>query len=244
MAIVDLSIARRLAELPGAIVAVSGGKDATACLQLYRSHNPTGKIVGMFWYLVEGLEFQERYLRYLERRFEFRIMRLPHFFNAEYLRTAAYAPPVDAPQVSQSDIVAHARLETGLDWLILGEKKCDNPPRLWMLRKCKGWNERERKAYPVANWTHGQVFSYLKSHGVALPPEYRFGLDTSFGGFVGAELKAIKERYPSDWKKIERRFPFIEAAIFRSEAIKVSRLGTGDDRPEGNQKRPVQSADN
>lgn len=224
MPLADYSIARRLDKLPGAIVAVSGGKDATACLQLFRQHNPHGKLAGMFWYLVEGLEFQERYLRYLERRFEFRIMRLPHFFNAEYMRTAAYAPPIAAPQVKQSDLVAYAREQTGLDWLILGEKKCDNPPRLWMLRKCKGWNETERRAYPIANWTHGQVFSYLKRCGIALPPEYRFGLSTSFGGFVGEELRLIKEQYPSDWKKIETRFPFIDAAIFRAKIVEVSRV--------------------
>ena len=140
--------------------------------------------------------------------------------GAGRLTAQGQSPPV--PQIKQADSFAYIREQTGLDWIALGEKKADNPPRLWRLRKNGGFDAKQRQVFPVANWTHGQVLSYMKAKCLMLPPEWRFGLKTSFGGFVADELRAIKQHYPDDYQKIQARFPFIEAAIKRAEIIEAS----------------------
>lgn len=238
----DMKIAKRLAELPGAIVPISCGKDATACLDLFRTHAPQSRCVGVFWYMVKGLSFQERYLDYLSRRYGVEILRLPHFFVSMYRATGAYCLPSSCKIVTQADMLAYVREVTGLDWIILGEKCCDQPDRLWRIRACKGWDEKSRKAYPVGFWTHNQVLSYLKRQRVALPPDYRDGQTTSFGGFVASELRTIKERYPDDWQKIKDAFPLVDACLVRADIVQASGVYGGDGASVAVEERAVQSA--
>lgn len=226
----DLSIAARIRG--HVAVGISCGKDATATLDLCSTR--ADRLSGFFLYMVPGLGFQERYLRYLEMRYSIQILRVPHFYNSTYRSSGAYCRPIDIPDVKQKDVFEFVREQTGAEWIALGEKKIDNPPRLWKLRKCQGVDEERRQIFPVANWTHNQVFNYLKQRCIPLPQDYRGGGITSFGGFVAKELSAIKKQYPEDYEKITQAYPFIGAAIKRAEIVEASKLRSGNDKAAAN----------
>jgi phosphoadenosine phosphosulfate reductase len=209
-----------------AIVGVSCGKDATATLDLCHKH--LDRVEAYFLYLVPGLEFQERYLSYLERRYSIKILRLPHWgltdlFRGNTFRFARRAS-TEVRRLKAKDIDAYVRKQTGIDWIATGEKACDSVERNAMIRQANGINPLRRHFWPLAFWQQSTVYNYLKTNSIALPPDYSLSsrdvknrTSMSFGDLWYKNLAWIRDRFPRDFAKIVELFPMVPAQICKYE---------------------------
>jgi phosphoadenosine phosphosulfate reductase len=200
------------------LVGVSGGKDATACLDLCCKH--FSRVEGFFLYTVPDLEFQQRYLGYLSRHFNIPIHQLPSPTLSAWLREGGYRlPSRRAPKtrrIKQIDVENHLRLKTGIEWIAKGEKCIDSIERNAMIRKVQGIDPKRRHIWPLASWSHASVYNYLKQNRLPLPPDYNMPTSAkrqarSFGTLGPAELEFVKQRYPADYRKIVAMFPLLPA---------------------------------
>ena len=204
------------------IVGFSGGKDSIVTLDLCLKHFK--HVEAYFLYIVSDLEFQEVYLRYIEKRYTIKIHRLPHWMLGRLFKDATYRPhnkkTVNCPVITINDIENELYKLSGIEWFASGQKACDSIERNAMLRRNNGIDEIRKRIYPVTFFTNKTIFSYLKMNNIPLPPDYRI-LGHSFGSLWGKDLKRIKETYPNDYKKILEVFPYVEAAIKRDEFKQV-----------------------
>jgi phosphoadenosine phosphosulfate reductase len=206
--------ARRLTD--AVLVGLSGGKDSLAVLDLCARHFE--RVEAYFLYTVPGLEFQERTLRYCERRYAIKVRRLPHWCLSHQLREWAFRGPVkgDVPRLKLIDVENHARELTGVNWVATGQRKDDSLERRAMLSRNGGLDLKARRFYPLADWRAASVFVYLKQRRVPLPPDYAL-FWRSWGGRLHAnDLGKIREAFPDDYRRIVEYFPHVEAQEARA----------------------------
>ena len=243
-----LDVLRRAAEthhVRRIIVGTSCGKDSQVCLSLCIDRFGVENVAPFFMFTVEGLSFQDSYLSYIERRhaLPFPIIRIPHWCLSGLFRGHSFRHPTQqsagVAKVTIRDAERYAQLKVveqrgqkwsadspdieGRPWFATGEKAIDSVERNAQIRHCDGINADRRRVYPLAYWNHAAVFNYLKTKGIALPPDYAAGAVTSFGGLWNRELEPIRRNYPADYAKIVKMFPLVEAQRVRAEMMGASR---------------------
>lgn len=197
------------------IVGFSGGKDSIVTLDLCFRHFK--RVVPFFMYLVPGLEFQEKMLRWYENKYKTEIIRIPHFEVSEFLKYGSftlYDNNVDV--VGITDTYEYIRQKTGIHWIAAGERCADSIVRNAMIKQSGSIDYKRGRFYPIAYWKKNDVMQYIKLRRLYLSPEQK-KLGFSFRSLSGNELAVIKERYPNDYKKILRVYPFAGAAVERFE---------------------------
>lgn len=206
-----------------AIVSFSGGKDAIASVLQLRECGFTDFRM-YYLYIVPGLEFIERGLRYYEDAFKVEIVRLPHQSLSRMLRNLVYQPPERAALVEQiawpkfdyADIYAHVRKRWNMPegWIALGTRTADSPFRLANVKRYGSLNPNRGTFLPIFDWRLEDVRSAIVRHGLKLPAEYRlFG--RSFDGLDYRFLAPIKQYFPRDYERILSYFPLAHLDIFR-----------------------------
>lgn len=204
------------------LLSYSGGKDSAACLDLCAKH--FDRVVPFFMYVVKGLSFQEVYLRHIERRYDVEILRLPHWQLGQIINSSSFmhhsAANKKAPRsVSGRDVEMKLRKETGLTWVVSGETTDESLQRNGMIKSCNSICTKRGHIYAIGHWRRKDVEGYLSDNDIPLPPEYSVTLDKrSFGGLRMEQIAPIKERFPSDYEKIKRQFPLVDAQVARWNA--------------------------
>lgn len=200
------------------VVAFSCGKDSAAVLDVCAG--TFLRIECYFQYVVPGLEFQERYLRYTEGRYGVKIHRLPHWNLSNLLRRATFRPHTNAtlscPALGIAAIEAEVRRRTGIEWIASGEKINDSLERRGMIKSCAGVDPKRRRFYPILDWSDRQVKRYLQVRKIPLAPEYQY-LKRSFMPMNERDLAVVREHFPADYKRILEMFPYAEASHYRRE---------------------------
>lgn len=197
------------------IVGFSGGKDSIVTLDLCFRYFK--RVVPFFMYLVPGLEFQEKMLRWYENKYKTEIIRIPHFEVSEFLKYGSftlYDHNVDV--VGITDTYEYIRQKTGIHWIAAGERCADSIVRNAMIKQSGSIDYKRGRFYPIAYWKKNDVMQYIKHKKLYLSPEQK-KLGFSFRSLSGNELAVIKENYPEDYKKILRVYPFAGAAVERFE---------------------------
>jgi hypothetical protein len=218
-------IQRIRAETDTVLLAFSTGKDSLAAWLQLRPHFP--RIVPIFKYLVPGLQFVERSLRYYEDYFQTRIVRVPHPSLYRWLRHLTFQAPENCSPIEHARLPLfdheHVRdrvcqslgLPAGT-WIAVGTRACDSPQRRMAFNRTGPINERLRSFYPVWDWNKARLVECLQASGVKLPCEYRvFG--RSFDGLDFRFLYGIKKHWPDDYRRILAWFPLAELEIKRHE---------------------------
>ena len=198
-----------------AVVFFSSGKDSICMLDLFQRFLP-GRYVPVFLYFVQGLEFQERTLRYYEDRFGIEIQRHPHWDIANYDRAARN---LGGRALKGRDAEYAIRESTGLSWLAYGYRTDESMQRRGQLRPLAPTfiDHKFHKLYPLGVWSRHHVEAYVKERRLVLPIEYQHGY-RNVDQFKGRTVLWIKKNYPDDWQKIIARFPAVEAEAVRQEA--------------------------
>lgn len=197
------------------LVGFSSGKDSIVTLDLctkYFKH-----VIPYFMYLVPDLEFQERTLRYYEKRYKTEIIRIPHFETSDFYRYGTFRPADPYVRiVSITEEYDYLRLKTGADWIACGERISDSIVRRAMIKNSGSVDHKRGRLYPIAEWNKKEVLHYIKMNKLYLSPENK-KLGFSFRSLAGEELAAIKRMYPADYEKILHYYPLAGAAVKRFE---------------------------
>lgn len=211
-----LAIARRLTE--AVIVGVSCGKDSVAVLDL--CHAAGMKVYGYFLYEVPGLSWQQEYLQYLSERYDCPIKQYPHPNRVAELREGYYCQAQPSlPPLTFRECWEAARAHYGLEWIAGGEKKLDSLERRAQLVSWGAVQPARHRIFPLADWTHKEVFQYLQRRGVRINPEYALNDGKAFNGITRPEsLSLIKRHFPADYQKVLKDFPMAEASRLRYDA--------------------------
>lgn len=195
------------------IVGFSGGKDSIVTLDLCFRYFK--RVVPFFMYLVPGLEFQEKMLRWYENKYNTEIIRVPHFEVSEFLKYGSFTLyDHDIDIVGITDIYEYIRQQSGIHWIAAGERCADSIVRNAMIKQSGSIDYKRGRFYPIAYWKKNDVMQYIKHKKLYLSPEQK-KLGFSFRSLAGSELAVIKENYPEDYKKILKIYPFAEAGVVR-----------------------------
>lgn len=197
------------------LVGFSTGKDSIVTLDLCMRYFKN--VVPFFMHLAPGLEFQEQTLRKYERRYNIKIIRLPHFEVSNFMRYGTFRPPDEFVKiVSITEIYDYLRIETGINWIAAGERAADSIVRNAMIKKSGSIDINRGRFYPLAHWKKKDVMQYIKQNKLYLPKDSR-ELGFSFRSLAGSELSVIKNAYPNDYEKILKLYPLASAAVERFE---------------------------
>lgn len=197
------------------LVGFSGGKDSAACLDLCFKYFKN--VQPYFMYLVPDLEFQERTLKYYEKRYNTNILRVPHFMLSDWLRYGTFRmPDLDVPTVKTVELYNYLREETGIYWICAGERIADSIVRRAMIKESSSIDTKRGRFYPLAYWNVRQVRAYNKQRNLPLSLENK-ALKHSFRSLESDEVKNIKKVFPEDYQKIKEMFPLVEVSIKKGE---------------------------
>lgn len=195
------------------IVGFSGGKDSIVCADLCFRYFRNVQLY--FMYLVPGLEFQEKTLRWYENKYNTEIIRIPHFECSEFLKYGSFTlADLNVDVVGINDTYEYLREITGYHWIAAGERCADSIVRNAMLKKSGSIDWKRGRFFPLIYWKKNDVLQYIKYKKLYLSPEQR-ELGFSFRSLAGSELAVIRNRYPEDFEKIKAVYPFCEAGVER-----------------------------
>ncbi len=240
-----LECLREVSPSDGVFVAISGGKDSVAALDICKRYFQ--RVEAFHLYTVPGLGFVERYLQYLERRYSIQIHRRPSPTMARYLRDGMYrAMQINVPLITWGEIEADERARTGCHWMATGNKKQDSLFRRGMLVSWGGVvAHKQRKIAPLCEWSDAQVYKYLRSRGIPLAPAYGVWNGNWDSDLSGECLSAIRHHWPEDYLKIKHLFPLCDTEADRWEMLhgtqKESKDGTGFVRVAKRRRKPAES---
>lgn len=193
------------------LVGFSGGKDSVTCLDLCFKYFKNVK--PFFMYIVPGLEFQERTLRFYENKYNTDIIRVPHFMIGEWLRYGTYRlPDLSVPMVKTVELYNYLREVSGIYWICCGERIADSIVRRAMIKQSSSIDTKRGRFYPVAYWNVNHIRSYNKHHKLPLSLE-NIALSHSFRSLMPQEMAEIREKFPDDYEKIKSMFPLVDTSI-------------------------------
>ena len=195
------------------IVSFSTGKESCVVMDLCARF--FDRIVPFFMYPCQGLSFQEKSLRWYEKKYGVEVIRLPSFNMAPMMRYGAFREPdYDVPIISVTDIYDYVRDKTGVYWVCGGERIADSTIRRAMIKRTGSIAPKSGKFYPVAYWKKRDILEYMRVKKLYLGEDSRvFG--ASYHGWDGKTLSILKERWPDDFEKIKRLYPLVEAVVKR-----------------------------
>lgn len=210
------------------LLSFSRGKDSLAAWLHLREHF---RVIPYHLEWIPGLSFVESSLAYYEDVFQTHIIRLPHPLFYQYLRDYAWQTPdqgvaimrLDLPKYNLADVdnLLCQRYATPTTYTAIGMRYKDNLERRRLIEQqgsLAAPNKRRRYVYPVWDWDVEQVATIIKSHGVKLPPDYRYWGRT-IAAFDYQFLKPLSVHFPDDFDRVREWFPLIDLELFRHERM-------------------------
>ena len=192
-------------------VAVSFGKDSFATLDLCCRVFP--RVEGYYLYRVAGLEIVQEWADAVYQRHGVTVRMYPHFDLSR-----AYSHAVCQPhwkgldkvaRIKMADIETKFRADADVTWLAYGWRRNDSFSRALIMRKCRGLDTDAMRVFPLRSWSRRHVYEYLDSRSIPRPPtlgrKEQGGLD-----FHAGALEYLRVKYPRDYEKWMREFPFSE----------------------------------
>lgn len=216
------------------IVGFSGGKDSMTVLDLCVKHFGAEHVRCFFLFTLPNLDCESQYVNLPTERYGIPVLQFPlpeivgmlkmgygrrYNANLDYLLDRKYR---------WAEVEKLVRYKTGLKWICYGHRQQDSLNRRGMLNRCLGVWETSytgekpvQRAYPIWQWTHKDVFSYLERHRLPIPHMFGSGvINTSGLSLMDAEtLLYVKQHYPDDFKRLRRIFPGLETPIWRQEVL-------------------------
>lgn len=202
-------------ETDSIIVFFSGGSDSIATLDMCVKH--ISKVVAIHLYFIPGLSFVEKHFDYYRKRFNITIDQYPfpdvsRIFNSKAFNLNAKK----LPKLSLSKIQTFVRKKYNIDWVSYGYRLNDSLQRRGFMTKYGLIDKKNKKVYPVAEWSSKTVMNYLEHEKLPLPISYSYGFrDISW--FAGSSLLWLYNNYRDDYNKVKKIYPLIEGELIRAQ---------------------------
>lgn len=215
-------IARSLREETDEVILFHSGTGKDSIMLLDVLSKQFRKIHCVFMYMVKGLEYEEKYIRWAESNYpNCTFTRTPHYAVYSFVKYGYLGIEKDPEQTKTSirKIDNHIRRQTGCGWSVYGFKKIDGiTRRMMMISTDKGIHRKSNKAYPLMDLTNGDVLNYIKDNNLITPFNYGTNKPSSGCDISTPEFLAyLKLHHPEDLKKIFKAFPFTEVNLFKYE---------------------------
>lgn len=195
----------------------AGGKDGIALLDMLAG--VFNKVICYYMYLIPDLDHIRPYITWAETHYHnVEVRKIPHFQLDILKHNGFFCEPDESLKVrSVGEVEEEVRQATGLHYAFSGMKGVDGymkRMRLKMYEKKGGLITEKGMAYPLANWTNKEVMKYLNARKLIQPFVYVDGnVSQGFGISLDCML-LMKYRYPADYERILRTFPYAEKLVF------------------------------
>lgn len=235
------------------LVALSGGKDALAVLDLCCRYIP--RVECYYMYLVSGLETFEAPVDAACRRHNVVVHKVPHWDLARLIKHSVLRPHTrgasDLRELRLRDVESALRERTGISWIATGERATDSFNRRFFTSFADGVNAKLQRTYPIHDWLDRDVYAYLRARDIEPPKRFGFVKNRSSGfALTGQCLAALRDTNPADFAKVLRVFPYAKSEIIKHEQRQRERCASGceqisnvhgeADSPIADQERAVQ----
>jgi len=178
------------------------------------------KVHCVFMYIVKGLDYENRYISWAEKRYPNCTFRhVPHYALASFIRNGylGIEKDVSITKTSISTVAERVKAAIGVEWSVYGFKKIDGITRRVMLNGYPGGIfEKTKKAYPLMDLKNGDVLNYIQDNNLIPPFCYDAGRPSS-GCDISQPLflNYLRSKYPGDLQKIHRQFPDTKIILFK-----------------------------
>lgn len=208
------------------LLSFSCGKDAVASwLQLKRHFK---RIIPINYAQWPDIEYHEKVLRYYEKFFDTRIVRLihPKFWEHLYGGTMQTREQelilarIGRPAKHDFRVLAAAvREDLGLPANTpeaVGMRVADSLNRRAVVKMHGSYSSKNKTFFPVFDWDMNRLVSEIQTAGVKLPPDY-LEMGRSLDGVYAQYTRALKRMAPQDFEAMKRWYPLVEADMLRRE---------------------------
>lgn len=178
------------------------------------------KIVCVFMYMVEGLEYEEKYIDWSLKKYKnAEFIKVPHYSVASFIKHGYLGIKKDGTYKKNkiSLIDKKIRTITGINYSVYGFKKIDGITRRLMLNDTPtGINDKTQKAYPLMDLKNQDVLNYIEKNNLIRPFNYGTRKPSSGCDISTPEyLDYIRRKHPRDLEKIFKQYPFTEINLFK-----------------------------
>lgn len=197
----------------------AGGKDGIALL--YMLAGVFDKVICYYMYLIPNLDHIQPYIKWAETRYpNVEIRQIKHYQRDFFDSFGFFKEPDEGVKPRKiGDIEQAVREETGIKYGFSGMKGVDGymkRMRLKMFAKT-GYVTEKGMVYPLALWTNKEVLQYIKSRNLISPFVYDANAISQGFGIDLNTMLLMRNKYPRDYQRILKEFPYSEKLIFDYE---------------------------
>lgn len=194
------------------------GKDSIMLADLLSKHFE--EVVCVFMYLVKGLEYENRYIKWTEKKYpNLKFIQTPHYALPSFIRNGylGIQKIEKYPKTSIKQIDARIRNITGIEYSVYGFKKTDGITRRLMLNDlADGIHNVTNKCYPLKDLKNSDVLNYIKDNSLIEPFNYGTKKPSSGCDISTPEFQDyLRNNYPNDLNKIYEQFPLAQTILFK-----------------------------
>lgn len=207
------------------LLSFSCGKDAVAAwIQLKRYFK---EIIPVYLYLVPGLSFVERSIKYYEEQFGTRIIQMPTPALYRMMGNYVFQKPssrkaikkLNIPEFDFDDVFRVVREDLDLPpttYTAVGVRVNDSLTRRASVKRFGPINHKRKQFYPVYDWNKQRLIDEISAANLQLAEDYHVW-GRSFDGLHYPFLKPLKDHYPEDYEKVKQLFPLCDLELKRFE---------------------------
>lgn len=197
----------------------AGGKDGIALLDILAG--VFDKVICYYMYLIPNLDHIQPYIKWAETRYpNVEIRQIKHYQRDFFDSFGFFKEPDEGVKPRKiGDIEQAVREETGIKYGFSGMKGVDGymkRMRLKMFAKT-GYVTEKGMVYPLALWTNKEVLQYIKSRNLISPFVYDANAISQGFGIDLNTMLLMRNKYPRDYQRILKEFPYSEKLIFDYE---------------------------
>jgi phosphoadenosine phosphosulfate reductase len=102
-----------------------------------------------------------------------------------------------------------------ISYIAYGYKKVDSLSRRGIIWHGNGIDERNKKIYPVADFTEKDIFYYIKKNKLKLSPEYQYGFRDINTFFKKDCLMWLRNTFYNDYLNVINEYPLLESVLYK-----------------------------
>ena len=209
---------------PRILVALSGGKDSLATLDLCVTVFGALNVEAYHMHFVPGLRVELDHLERAVRRYGIALHHVPHDRMPMLLKRGVLGPrPANADRMRSllpRDVERAVRERTGISFIAQGHREVESLSRLAHMRSCAdapGLQLEFRRCYPIHNWRTSPTLSYLKRKGIP------FQVGAGFSPEHAKDHYLLQRDHPEDFARVCALFPYAPAMALRWK-MRLARL--------------------